>query len=335
MLRALTAAGWPALTLAEHADLSLILVRRLVSGGRPYLTQDQQRRVRDTYEALHALTGPSPAARAAARRAGWAPPEAWDGTAIRSSSGRPRRRNLKDAVMTARPQADHTVHWTVDERGVLASVRCTAEVDAPCRRGCAAYCDAAPACEHPRVDLGYCTAQDELMATRASMADSYAGGPAPLRDGPIDVGGGADAWSGDRDWRYSDDSPAAPGTSCVDDRRHRDGNSAVPEVVVLCGSTRFYDEFQRQNLRLTLQGRIVLSIGCDLRSERDLAAARDLGIDLETAKAKLDELHKRKIDRADRVLVIDVDGYIGASTRSEIDYAQRLGLPVEYLVGAR
>jgi hypothetical protein len=102
-----------------------------------------------------------------------------------------------------------------------------------------------------------------------------------------------------------------------------------PKIVVLCGSTRFYDEFRRQNLRLTLQGAIVLSIGCDTRSDRDLVDAGEMGAAVD--KTALDELHKRKIDLADQVLVINVDRYIGESTRSEIAYARSLGKPVTFL----
>lgn len=104
-----------------------------------------------------------------------------------------------------------------------------------------------------------------------------------------------------------------------------------PRVVCLCGSTRFYETFRETNLRLTLAGQIVLSIGCDTKSDADLAAATELGDDLAAAKARLDELHKRKIDLADYVLVLNVGGYIGESTRGEILYAQERGVPVEYL----
>ena len=48
-------------------------------------------------------------------------------------------------------------------------------------------------------------------------------------------------------------------------------------------------------------------------------------------KAMLDELHKRKIDLADEILVLDVDGYIGDSTRSEIEYAKTHGKSILYL----
>jgi hypothetical protein len=109
-----------------------------------------------------------------------------------------------------------------------------------------------------------------------------------------------------------------------------------PEIVVLCGSTRFGQAFRDANLRLTLDGRIVLSIGCDTKSDDELARA---GVVFDQALMdRLDELHKRKIDLADRVLVLNVatpdhpEGYIGESTRSEIEYAERLGKPIEYLL---
>lgn len=110
--------------------------------------------------------------------------------------------------------------------------------------------------------------------------------------------------------------------------------STFPPIVCLCGSTRFYDEFRRANLRLTLAGQIVLSIGCDTKSDGDLAAAAEFGADPAEVKTRLDDLHKRKIDLADYVLVLNVGGYIGDSTRSEIAYATTQGKPVHYLTDA-
>lgn len=103
-----------------------------------------------------------------------------------------------------------------------------------------------------------------------------------------------------------------------------------PHIVVLCGSTRFSHAFREANLRETLAGRIVLSIGCDMRSDGELLADLD---DAGRAKVKadLDELHKRKIDLADEVLVLNVGGYVGDSTRSEIAYAQKLGKVIRWL----
>ena len=82
-------------------------------------------------------------------------------------------------------------------------------------------------------------------------------------------------------------------------------------------------------LRFTLEGKIVLTIGTHRNSDENLA--RKYADDFEGEKAMLDELHKRKIDLADRVFVINVDGYIGDSTRSEIEYTKRLGKPIHYL----
>ena len=42
-------------------------------------------------------------------------------------------------------------------------------------------------------------------------------------------------------------------------------------------------------------------------------------------------IHKRKIDMADEIFVINVGGYIGSSTRAEIEYATTHGKPVHYL----
>lgn len=103
-----------------------------------------------------------------------------------------------------------------------------------------------------------------------------------------------------------------------------------PLIVCLCGSTRFSDAFQKANLEETLAGRIVLSIGCDMRSDGDLFASMT---DAERAavKARLDELHLRKIDMADEVLILNVGGYIGDSTRRELLYALAHNKLVRYL----
>ena len=101
-----------------------------------------------------------------------------------------------------------------------------------------------------------------------------------------------------------------------------------PSIVCLCGSTRFIEAFQQANLRETLAGRIVLSIGCNTKSDTDLIALGEL---TKETKAMLDELHKRKIDLADEVLILNVGGYIGKSTRSEIEYAEEQGKRIRYL----
>jgi hypothetical protein len=103
-----------------------------------------------------------------------------------------------------------------------------------------------------------------------------------------------------------------------------------PEIVVLCGSTRFYDAFQEANYNLTMAGKIVLSVGFYPHSKAIHGHGEGVGHD-SPEKDALDELHKRKIDLADRVLVLNIGGYIGSSTRSEIEYALAHSKPVDYL----
>jgi hypothetical protein len=111
----------------------------------------------------------------------------------------------------------------------------------------------------------------------------------------------------------------------------RDFAGPRPEIVVLCGSTRFYDTFQQANYDLTMAGAIVLSVGFYPHSKALHGHGEGVGHD-SAEKIALDELHMRKIDLADRVLVLNVDGYIGESTRREIAYAQAAGKPISYLL---
>lgn len=100
-----------------------------------------------------------------------------------------------------------------------------------------------------------------------------------------------------------------------------------PTVVCLCGSARYAEQFRSENLHETIAGRIVLSIGCDTKSDTDMLALGELTTE---AKARLDELHLRKIDLADEILVLNVDDYIGESTRREIAYARAAGKRVRW-----
>ena len=95
-------------------------------------------------------------------------------------------------------------------------------------------------------------------------------------------------------------------------------------VITLCGSTRFKDQFIEAQKRLTLAGNIVISVGLFGHSGDD-------EVWTEGTKEMLDDMHKRKIDMADRIYVINVNGYIGSSTRSEIEYARKKGKQVLFL----
>ncbi len=103
------------------------------------------------------------------------------------------------------------------------------------------------------------------------------------------------------------------------------------KVITLCGSTRFKDAFVEAQKRLTLEGNIVISVGLFGHSgDEEVWDGMDEGT-LSKTKAMLDDMHKRKIDMADSIYVINVGGYIGESTRSEIEYAKEHGKVVRYL----
>ena len=103
------------------------------------------------------------------------------------------------------------------------------------------------------------------------------------------------------------------------------------KVITLCGSTRFKDEFMEAQKRLTLEGNIVISVGLFGHSgDHEVWENMDEGT-LTATKEMLDDMHKRKIDMADEIFVINVGGYIGESTRSEIEYAKKTGKAIRYL----
>lgn len=98
------------------------------------------------------------------------------------------------------------------------------------------------------------------------------------------------------------------------------------KIITLCGSTRFKEQFMTEQKRLTLEGNIVISVGL-------FGHSGDNEVWTEGTKEMLDDMHKRKIDLADEIFVINIDGYIGSSTKGEIDYAEKTYKPVKYLLG--
>ncbi len=105
---------------------------------------------------------------------------------------------------------------------------------------------------------------------------------------------------------------------------------ARPPIVCLCGSTRFWREYFEANMAETKAGKIVLSVGFFVHQGDGGDPGIYQGVSPED-KSKLDELHLRKIDLADEVLVLNVGGYIGDSTRAEIQYARTRRKPVRFL----
>ena len=101
-----------------------------------------------------------------------------------------------------------------------------------------------------------------------------------------------------------------------------------PTIVTLCGSTRFYEAFQRANYEETMAGRIVLSVGFYPHSAEQ-AHGEAIGCTPEE-KERLDQLHLAKVALGDEVLVLNCGQYIGESTARELAYARSLGKPVRF-----
>ncbi|WLD94754.1 hypothetical protein [Alkalihalobacillus sp. AL-G] len=94
------------------------------------------------------------------------------------------------------------------------------------------------------------------------------------------------------------------------------------KVITLCGSTRFKNEFRKVEEALTLVGNAVISLGFFDKSDN---------IPITKAQEEMfAEIHFKKIDLADEIFVIDVNGYIGESTANEIKYAIQHGKAVRY-----
>lgn len=100
----------------------------------------------------------------------------------------------------------------------------------------------------------------------------------------------------------------------------------IPRIVVICGSTRFWQEMADAAWAETLKpgGRIVVKPDVDTKRPGDGWA------DAQAAKTDLDELHRAKIRVANEVLVVNVGGYVGQSTTAEIAYARELGKPIRF-----
>ncbi len=107
------------------------------------------------------------------------------------------------------------------------------------------------------------------------------------------------------------------------DKPKDDKRTNLYKVITLCGSTKSKEEFLEVQKRLTLKGYIVISVGL-------FGHSGDTEVGNYKVKQMLDDMHKRKIDMAEEIFVIDVDGYIGESTLSEIVYAENYGKKVHY-----
>lgn len=107
----------------------------------------------------------------------------------------------------------------------------------------------------------------------------------------------------------------------------------TPRIVCLCGSSKFPEVHMRTMMEETLAGRIVIPMGLYGHSDfpEGARAATNDGDEATEVKQMLDRLHFAKIDLADEILVVNVDGYYGSSTTREIAYARSKGKAVRFL----
>lgn len=102
------------------------------------------------------------------------------------------------------------------------------------------------------------------------------------------------------------------------------------KVICLCGSTRFTEQMLMKQWELTTNGYVVLG-WCSLPTSYTQGVAEDHIAEKEGIRDVVNEMHLRKIDISDEVLVINVEGYMGDDTKREIRYAASKGIPISYL----
>lgn len=97
-------------------------------------------------------------------------------------------------------------------------------------------------------------------------------------------------------------------------------------IITLCGSIKFKTEFMKVQEKLTLDGNIVFTPNFFNNMKDEITIE---------AKNMLDEMHRQKIDMSNEIYVINFGGYIGESTKSEIEYAKANGKKISYLENIR
>ena len=94
------------------------------------------------------------------------------------------------------------------------------------------------------------------------------------------------------------------------------------KIITICGSVKFKDVMMKIAEEMELKGNCVLTVIYPTNPDKDAYSEEEVKV--------LDEMHKEKIKLSDSILVVDVNGYIGSSTKSEIEYAQKLGKEIIY-----
>lgn len=95
------------------------------------------------------------------------------------------------------------------------------------------------------------------------------------------------------------------------------------KIITVCGSLRFYKEMMEITEKVELQGNCMLvPIYNPNKPNKDVFT--------EEEALMLDKMHKERIKLADAILVVNVDGYVGSSTKNEIEFAKSLNKEIIY-----
>lgn len=94
------------------------------------------------------------------------------------------------------------------------------------------------------------------------------------------------------------------------------------KIITVCGSLKFMKEMMIITEKLELEGNCMLSPIYPTKPDKDAYT--------EEEALMLDKMHKEKIKISDAILVVDVNNYIGISTKSEIEFAKSLGKEIIY-----
>ncbi len=94
------------------------------------------------------------------------------------------------------------------------------------------------------------------------------------------------------------------------------------KVITVCGSLRFQREMEEIALKLELEGNCVLLPIFPINGDKDNYTEEEMNI--------LGKMHYERIKISDAILVVNVDNYIGSSTKSEIEYAKSLNKEIMY-----
>lgn len=94
------------------------------------------------------------------------------------------------------------------------------------------------------------------------------------------------------------------------------------KIITVCGSLRFMKEIMEITEKMDLQGNCMLSIVYPMKTDKEDYTDEEIDV--------LNKMHRERIKLADAILVVNVDNYIGSTTKSEIEFAKELNKEIIY-----